>query len=52
MLTMGLTGCKKKTECYFCEQMKHCKEETMFGETVYICGDCEEALEELGSMFQ
>ncbi len=52
MLTMGLTGCKKKTECDFCGEVKRCSEEEIFGESVYICGDCEDALEELGSMFQ
>lgn len=52
MLTMGLTGCKKKTECDFCGEMKKCSEETFFGETVNICGDCEKDLEAFGSMFQ
>lgn len=51
MVAMSAVGCKKKAECDFCGETKKCKTETIFGEKVNICSDCEEALEALGSLF-
>ena len=34
------TGCGKKVECDFCGEVKKCKTETIFGEEISICEDC------------
>ncbi len=44
MMTVGLAGCKK-TQCYLCEEMKHCKtyDDYILGE-MNLCKDCKEAI--------
>lgn len=42
------TACGKKVECDFCGEMKKCKTETVFGQDISYCKDCEE---EMNSMF-
>lgn len=52
MVALSAVGCGKKVECDFCGEVKKCKTETIFGEEIHYCSDCEKELEELGSMFQ
>lgn len=42
------TACGAKAECDFCGETKRCEERSVLGETVNICGDCVDELEELG----
>lgn len=51
MMTMSVVGCSKKVECDICGEVKKCKTETILGEKINICSDCEEALDALGSLF-
>lgn len=43
-----LAGCAKKTTCDVCEEKKKCTKKEYFGEKVWICDDCESALELFG----
>lgn len=52
MVALSAVGCGKKVECDFCGEVKKCKTETIFGEEIHYCSDCEKELEELGSMLQ
>lgn len=48
VVMMGtLAGCGKK-QCDVCEETKKCSKKEYFGETVYVCKDCEALLEEWG----
>lgn len=43
-----LTGCKKKTECFYCGEEKKCSEKTLASdEKVFICNDCEKELKSM-----
>lgn len=44
MTAVGVAGCKK-TQCHYCEEMKHCKpyEDYILGE-LNLCEDCREAI--------
>lgn len=52
MTALSVAGCGKKVECDFCGEVKKCKTETIFGEEIHYCSDCEKELQELGSMLQ
>ena len=52
MLSMSLMGCKKKTECDVCGEVKRCDKYEFLGEEIYMCDDCHKELEALGSMFK
>lgn len=52
MLSIGLMGCKKKTECELCGEVKKCEQYEILGEKGYMCDDCHDQLEAIGSMFQ
>ena len=34
------TACGKKSECDFCGEIKKCSTKDVFGETISICKDC------------
>ncbi len=51
VLITGLTGCSK-AECDFCGETARCSTMEILGEEVKICGDCEDGLEALGSLFE
>ncbi len=42
-----LAGCTKKTECDICEE----KSKKIMGEKIWICDDCQDKLDALGSLF-
>ena len=42
-----LTACKTKEKCCSCNAVTWCETREIWGETVYICEDCLEAIEEL-----
>ena len=52
MTVVGVTGCSKKVECDICGETKKCKTEKVLGQEVSICSDCQEGLEDLGSMLK
>lgn len=49
MVALSAVGCGKKVECDFCGEVKKCKTETIFGEEIHYCSDCEA---EINSWFQ
>ena len=46
-----LAGCSKKTECDICEEVKKCNSKKIMGEKIWICDDCQDKLDALGSLF-
>ena len=44
-------GCSKKTECDICEEVKKCNSKKIMGEKIWICDDCQDKLDALGSLF-
>ena len=52
VMAMGLAGCKKETECSGCGEVKKCDSYEIMGEEVWMCDDCYEAIEALGSLFK
>lgn len=46
-----LVGCSKKTECDGCGEVKKCKSKKVMGEKIWICDDCQDALDAFGSLF-
>ena len=50
MLTISLTGCGKTT-CDICGNEARCKSVEFFGEKVNICGDCQDGLDAINSLF-
>ena len=46
-----LVGCSKKTECDICEEVKKCNSKKIMGEKIWICDDCQDKLDALGSLF-
>lgn len=50
VLSMGLAGCKKETDCSMCGEVKKCEKyvSTRVGTESYICDDCIDQLEKLG----
>ena len=52
VLVMGITGCKKETECSSCGEVKKCDSYEILGEELWLCDDCYEALEALGSLLK
>ena len=44
---MGLVACGEKHTCCICNEEKYgCKEESLFGQKVYTCEDCLNAMED------
>ncbi len=43
MVMTMLAGCKYTT-CDFCGEKKMCDKEEIFGQKIYYCNDCEDAL--------
>lgn len=39
-------SCKTKADCFWCGEKKYCEERELFDETIYICEDCLNELEE------
>lgn len=52
VLVMGITGCKKETECSGCGEVKKCDSYEIMGEEVWMCDDCYDAIEALGDMLK
>ncbi len=50
MLVFGLTGCGK-VQCDFCMENKKCSKVEFLGEKLNMCKDCEEDLNDFGSLF-
>lgn len=46
-----LAGCTKKTECDICEEVAKCKSKKIMDEKIWICDDCQDKLDALGSLF-
>ena len=46
ILLFAFTSCKTKTECFWCGEEKYCEERDLFGETIYMCKDCLDEIEE------
>ena len=46
-LLSALAGCAEKTECVWCGTEDYCVTETLFGEEVDVCRDCEKEIEAL-----
>ena len=42
-----LSGCAEKAECVWCGEENYCVTETLFGEEVPVCRDCEKEIEAL-----
>ena len=40
------TSCKSKVECDFCGEQRYCEERDLFGDTIHVCEDCLNELEE------
>ena len=40
------TSCDAKRECDFCGEEKKCVEKTVMGESMYICDDCMDEINE------
>lgn len=49
MVALSAVGCSKKVECDFCGEMKKCKTQTIFGQEIHYCSDCEK---EINALFQ
>ncbi len=49
---MGITGCKKETECSGCGEVKKCDSYEIMGEEVWMCDDCHDAIEALGDLIK
>lgn len=47
-----MTGCAQKTKCDFCADEKYCDTQTMWGEEVHICNECQEQIEALRAEFR
>ena len=43
-----LAGC---TKCDICEEVAKCKSKKIMGEKIWICDDCQDKLDALGSLF-
>ncbi len=41
MVALSAAGCGKKVECDLCGEVKKCKTETILGEDIHYCSDCE-----------
>lgn len=50
LVATTLTGCGKK-ECDICGEMGKCKTIEFLGSEINICGDCQDDLNDLGSLF-
>ncbi|MDD5901358.1 MAG: hypothetical protein PUC73_10760 [Lachnospiraceae bacterium] len=46
VMMLGLAGCKKKTECYWCGEMKYCEvfHASLLGD-MNLCKECKELVE-------
>jgi len=53
MAVIGLAGCKKKTKCWNCEEMKYCEpfNDYTLGE-LNLCEDCRKLIEPMSNRFQ
>ena len=47
---LGLCSCGETHECDFCGEETKCKEKTMLDETVYVCDDCMDEIEDIQDM--
>lgn len=47
MVALSAVGCGKKVECDFCGEVKKCKTETVLGQEIHYCSDCEKEIQEL-----
>ncbi len=52
VFVMGMTGCKKETECFGCEKVKKCDSYEVMGKEVWMCDDCHDAFEALGDLMK
>lgn len=50
VMAMCLVGCKKKTECDGCGEVKKCDQYEFDGEKVWMCDDCHDTLEALNNL--
>ena len=46
MIMAGFVSCKK-TECDICGEEHFCSKKEVLGEEIYICGDCEDELNDI-----
>ena len=46
VMLLSTTSCAKKVECDLCGEMKKCQERTSMGETIHVCQDCLDEIEQ------